>query len=234
MNLKGKVMRIGEKRRGQNERESYTFNDKGNLTEKYSDGDLDITYKQDDKGNIKEYINYYKRGTRISEKRIYKYDSKSRIIEEQEYDRGETLSRKIVYKYDALGNVAEENYLYLDGSSEGKYIFKYDGKGNAIERYLQLPNGKIGEKTNNKFDSKGALIEKNYYGSNENLELKYTYLYDDQMNIGEQNSYYDSKGSLKHDVTYYIYVYDKSFNWINKIEINSSRSDTLERVITYF
>ena len=167
-------------------------------------------------------------------KSTYKYDEKGNEIECNSYDSDGSLRTKSTYKYDEKGNEIECNSYDSDGSLRTKSTYNYDEKGNMIEdKWNSYDSDSSFTKATYKYDEKGKRIECNSYDSDGSLSLKATFNYDEKGNIIEINAY-DSDGSLFSKSTYK-YKFDKTGNWIEKVEIRNDKPTLLkERVVEYY
>ena len=145
-----------------------------------------------------------------------------------------SLFGKSTYKYDEKGNEIECNSYDSDGSLRTKSTYNYDEKGNMIEdKWNSYDSDSSFTKATYKYDEKGKRIECNSYDSDGSLSLKATFNYDEKGNIIEINAY-DSDGSLFSKSTYK-YKFDKTGNWIEKVEIRNDKPTLLkERVVEYY
>ena len=135
------------------------------------------------------------------------YDEMHNLIELNSYNEDGSLYSKSIHKYDEMGNQIEGNIYRSDGSLIGKQTYKYDEKGNKIEAT----------------DSFISMYD-----------WKYTYKYDNKDNMIEK-IWYCSTGNICSSMTYKYNEYDKTSNWIKKVEFKDGNLESVtERIIEYY
>lgn len=113
---------------------------------------------------------------------LYKYDSRSNLIEHQEYYEGEfELFERM--KYDVKDNLIEEVGYNEDGTVRSKTVYKYDEYGRNIE--YTMNNGHSTSKITYKFDAEGNVINENSSNS-DSRSYSNTYKYDISNNLIEE------------------------------------------------
>lgn len=117
------------------------------------------TYKSEqtiynNNGDRVEWIKYNKDGD-IKRKRIFKYDKKNNLIEEQEYE-GTKLVKKIVYTYNNF--------------DEKISAVTYDNNNQIIKKEIYT------------YNNKGLKAEKKVYDKNDNLIMTHIYQYHSEKN----------------------------------------------------
>ncbi len=129
----------------------------------------------DNKGNIIEETTYGI-DDRELEKKVYKYNSSSQLIEETKTQKGKFYYRYI-YNYDSRGNILS---IYEETLAKNKYakkIYSYDSAGNLTEyKWRRNPDEEFNVKTYS-YDARGiCLTEHTYYPSTKfELLSKYEY-----------------------------------------------------------
>lgn len=123
------------------------------------------TYKSeqtiyDNNGNEIEWIKYNKDGS-IKRKRIFKYDKKNNLIEEQEYE-GTQLVKKIVYTYNNF--------------DEKTSVITYDNNNQILKKEIYT------------YNNKGLKAEKKVYDKNDKLIATHTYQYYSGKNKSESKN----------------------------------------------
>jgi hypothetical protein len=98
-------------------------------------------WSYDPKGNISQYIDYYKNDS-IHIIKDYKVNE-ARIIEmteEKEYLYSRELSRMTTIHYDSIGNIIDKSVYVADNNKTDKwnYRYEYDANGNYIVKYSFL------------------------------------------------------------------------------------------------
>ena len=128
--------------------------------------DENVIYVYDDNGRLKAEMNYVD-NTFISSYK-YVYDNKGNLSEETFYE-PRSLDDSIIidFEYDDKNNVSQVNGENLMGEKTRIEVFEYDSKGNCESHLFR----------NNSEDS-------------ESKDSYYTYLYDDNNRLIEENVYY--------------------------------------------
>lgn len=141
----------------------------------------------------------------ILNKTLWRYDTKSNLLEEKYFEGDTTLTRKTVYTYDNNNNKIEQNKS--EGGMTIKITYKYDDKRNPIEETQYDAIGNIAIKIITTYDDKGNDISENYYDKD--------------------------NGLLTHS-TFQI-SYDKNNNWIRKVQLDNDKTTMITvREITYY
>ena len=204
-------------------KQTYIYNDKGNIIEQKeydSDGNLKLqtTYNYDDNGNKIEENTF---GGYQTQKTTYKYDDKRREVESlitlsfQGINGSAEL--RITKEYDQKGNIIEEKNYNNHNKLSSKGIYTYDERGNKIkEIFINLDSKKPEEKNIYIYDKNNNKIEVQKYIS-ENLSEKTTIKYDEKGNILEEHiTDFNRNTSFK-----IVYKDDKIGNPIEKIYYNN-------------
>lgn len=231
------------------DKDTYKYDDKGNLTEKHSQIESPFLWR--DAPVIK-----------------YKYDDKGKMIEENQYHLDGSFARKWYYKYDAKGNKvaksSKENFKTPYEFKNGRVIisgsttsYEYDKRGNLILEATGMFKDTFQYDNNNNmivhedyscretynYDVNGNKLEYKKCKSDGTVESIETFKYDAKGNLIEENeenilgynntSKYDDNGLLVEKYSYnkdgkygdhmnYIYdQFDKTGNWIKKREIGN-------------
>ncbi|WP_209391444.1 hypothetical protein, partial [Chryseobacterium sp. RR2-3-20] len=219
------------------------------------------TFFFDNNGNVQEVMAQYLYQTNspIEDqliKRVYKFDSNGKKIEEATYsikDTINTLLRKEIYVFDSFGS-KNEVIKYEKNDIKTRVIrkkeknavieYQYDSNGKLLDDFISLKYDNRGneiERINlNSKTKKAKSIEIKNYNSNNN-EISYSYegpigkfkcekKFDLNNNIIEKKC--TSKSGTKYDR--YDYVYDNYCNWIQKIETIDGKLDNVTlRVYEY-
>jgi YD repeat-containing protein len=212
------------------------YDEKGNWTEYSSyEPDSSIIRKEipeyDGKGDaIAQYV--YNKGI-FNHKIVFKNDNKGNIIESLQYAAyTDSLVSKSVYKYDDKGNEIEAYEYTSTDSLTDKIIRKYDDKGNNIEMYNYNVDNKLNSKIITGYDENGQRIERIEYDADSNMISKTIYKYNEK-GFYTDVCVYDANNSLKSKKTY-IYKYDSVGNWIEEIVYDDGvATKIIERQIDY-
>ncbi len=173
-------------------------------------------------------------------------------IEQNDYIPDGTLANRTVYLYKQSQLVEYNNYDsqgMLFGT--GKYKTNDDGKVGRLN--YKTTDGRYNWSESYEYDQYGNLIEVKRFKTEEVIDTKEVYLFDDNSNVKasefhkegkliSKNDYnYDEEGNfneLKYSETSvysYKYNYDEKGNWIKKIVFeNENPSGILTREIEYF
>ncbi len=257
-NLKGRVssisiseysviVKFGEAQKSSLESKSlYKYNDYGNITEWNlfnSDGSLfaKFTSKHDNNGNRTESNNYNSDGS-LKSKSIwtYKYDEKGNKKEEIcfHYDSNDRFLDKLiwVFKYDDKGYLYEQIGGISDSLYDRKFIYKYDSIGNVTEEeYLNKTDENLNSKETYKYNSSDNRVENKSYNSQGSLETKWSYRYNNNGDITEEEYFSYTINGSNAKTTYEYDEYDKTENWIKRKQLFNDKPITIiEREIEYF
>ncbi|HET6992886.1 MAG TPA: hypothetical protein VFJ43_16240, partial [Bacteroidia bacterium] len=172
---------------------SYTYDEKGNLTE------MD-TYNYGQDGGL---LDAFKHKTKN------KYDDKGNLVSSS-CKSGSNFS----YEYDNKGNKTVENEGNDLVPEIGKRIWKYNDEGRIIEMDEYVYNNANSYKRIHTYDNSGNEIGYESYSQTNILQSKQTCLYDSLGNLLEEDRY-SSDGICLSKKTFR-YEYDKQGNWIRK------------------
>lgn len=174
MNLKGKVKCITETDK-KHESIKVSFNEKGFITEKTLDYDVDGS---------------------IDVKSVYSYDSLNKLNETKTYHDDTTLMSISTFLYDSLGNRIKENIDNLLESEKGhnaNYYYRFDANGNCIEMRGYNSKGILFTTYSYRYDSLGHQLEENWLEANGDTISNAKYSYDNRGNkIKEERTYSSS------------------------------------------
>jgi len=143
------------------------------------------------------------------------------------------------YKLDERGNILETVHYAASRVLAGRDVYAYDGSGNEIDKSCYAADGSLKNRYVSSYDSRANLIEKLEYGRDQTINVRQTWTYDSSDNPVEEMLF--DAGKLKYKTTY-TYEYDKTGNWIKRVEIFTSfkedvsdiqTMEVVERVITY-
>lgn len=173
-----------------------------------------------------EQNDYIPDGT-LANRIMYLYQN-NQLVEYNEYDSQGLLFGTGKYEISEEGNPSKLNYKTNDGRYNWSETFKYDNNGNVIEVEHYRTENAIDSKEIYNFNDEGFLSTSELHKDGK-LVTKNTFTTDEEgsrteMNYGADNSTYT-----------YIYNYDSKGNWIKKIVFeNNSPSGVLVREIEYF
>lgn len=234
MNLIGKVKCIIETDK-QHESIKVSFNEKGFITEKTLDYDVDGS---------------------IDVKSVYSYDSLNKLVTMKTYRDDTTLVTISTFLYDALGNRIKENIENLLESEKGhnaNYYYRFDEKGNCIEMRGYNSKGILFTTYSYRYDSLGHLLEENWLEANGDTISSAKYSYDNRGNkIKEERTYsssdpiyitnyrYNEEGTLIEEIsdngtTRVNYQLDKKGNCVSIVYSKGLKKEVVvKRRIDYF
>lgn len=127
------------------------------------------------------------------ENTIYVYDDNGSIKAEMNYYDSKFVS-SIKYDYDNNGNILKESF-YEPANLNNSYVteYIYDDKNQLVNILKEYMSGGNKEIDILNYDEKGNCISDLYRNDNDNSEIKdcyYTYIYDDNNRVKEENVYY--------------------------------------------
>lgn len=176
-------------------------------------------------GNKIEKNDYIPDGT-LANRTVYLY-KQGELVEYNNYDSQGMLFGTGKYHLNEDADVIRLDYKTTDGRYNWSESYAYDGSGNLIEVKRFKTEEVIDTKELYTFNDKGNVKESEFHRDNK-LVAKNNYKYDEEDNYNELN-FGDS-------VMYtYKYNYDEKGNWIKKIVFeNDNPSGILLREIEYF
>ena len=209
-------------------------------------------YNED--GNTLEDEPFYAYGKASYGKRIFKYDSTGRKVEDV-HQLG--LSTKTVTNYDEQGRISK--------ITEGIWIetFFYDAEDRVKEVHRANSDGQLFHKRVHTYPLNGRIDEESIYDPEGNLETKYVTVYDDKGRVicrengepckgcyyNKDITTYDEKGNEIEFMNFnaeglreravYGYEYDSTGNWIKQFltrwHVRDGKSSAeIYRIITYY
>lgn len=150
------------------------------------------------------------------------------------------MSERRVYQYDSKGGATSIQTFDSTGALKLQQDFNNDRDRNILIETIRTSRGQIG-KTISNFDPSGAITEVSFYGPDDSLNEKRRYKYGTDGRVAEEGVY-DREGSLKK--TYFnSYEVDGRGNWTKKttkIKLSSPMEPHYEptfmtyRTIEYF
>ena len=196
------------------------------------------TFNSFDKyGNSIDFKECDNNGVELSQL-IKKCDNKGNVIGEIEIDKGSFTSNTRI-KNNHKGYPIEALTFSFRTRLQTKDIYIYDEKGkDIIEQRGYEQDGSLLYRCFTRINKEGYIEEKDLYNSNDSLNLKITFKYDDKGNLIER--YYFDKDFEEEKESYKYEKFDKSGNWIIKLEDSkywendSHRYSIIERVIEYY
>jgi hypothetical protein len=108
---------------------------------------------------------------------VYKYDSKDRMIEMEEFYAGKSI-KKMEYRHNDFNLVTEVIQHNIDGTKFSQSKYNYDTKGNLVEE--KWSEGKTSEFSHKQslFDNSSNLIETESYFAPYKYRVLYKYTYE--------------------------------------------------------
>jgi hypothetical protein len=195
---------LPERNMADNQKEIYTYNNRGNITSiNYYNNDKPDgfkTFKYSSK-MLREKTAYYFDSTLI-QKGLFKYFHGK--IKEELYQDLNSGTIKYKWKYDLYGNKSDL-LVYYDDSLARRSVLRYDTRGNVLECNTFDHNGNMTNYYLAKYDEKGNLVEKaNFYLKSPFL-TKWIYYYDEHGNWVEERTLKDTiiTQILKREIHYY-------------------------------
>ncbi len=198
-------------------------------------------------GNILEQYScwYDTRGRRIKRSWFSRDDSSTMITEYQYNEPGQLISEKCYetkpgifdyeasYSYDPSGKLIAEKRKYRDNKNGYDRRYGYDSNG-FTNSYISFDTtGRIKEKKIYIRDEKGNILSDKWYNSNDEIYVRYEYMFDSLGNQVELNRY-DAKDKLQLKVRW-VYEYDKNINWVKSIQfVNDVPGEQIRREIEYY
>lgn len=199
MNLIGKVKCIIETDK-QHESIKVSFNEKGFITEKTLDYDVDGS---------------------IDSRSTYNYDSLNKLVTMKTYRDDTTLVTISTFLYDSLGNRIKETIENVHESEKGhnaNYYYRFDEKRNCLEMRGYNSKGILFTTYSYRYDSLGHLLEENWLEANGDTISSAKYSYDNRGNKIKEERIYSSS-----DIIYTTnYRYNEEGTLIEEISGNGN------------
>lgn len=187
-------------------------------------------------GNILEKENIDCKGIPIY-KGIYSYDSNGVLVRSSEYDYKTGVKNNFIVEYEKNFNTINYYNSYVNNSKILRSTFSIDNKGNKSEGIHRDDKGTVTFKETYKYDNLEHVIEKIF----EIIDLvainsKYTNDNNGNLIVSFETTKFSSSNYTKTTYKTYTYKYDKTGNWIYKIEKSEGdkiEAEVTERIINY-
>ncbi len=238
---------------GDETREIYMYDAKGNQTEKWffkPAAVLNHRYKAvyNAKGQLLEETKFDK-GISPVIKYVYGYDSKGSKIGRSLFSENNTLLEKYIYQYDTAKRMTDSIRVDTYGNQVEKYSFQYNRKGRKT-RVRSFWQDSLVFTLDYEYNDAGKIIqEKRYSTGSRQPDYDAVYIYDEKGNkTAEERHFIDHRGDYKRFYTYdsagrmtsftsnpgnekfnekFIYVFDKKGN-----KVEESRFDHAGIILT--
>lgn len=184
------------------------------------------------------------------------FDQNGNCIEKILYSFKDSVDCKCSYKNDKYGNLIEQKFDKNCNWSLGEIVVfhnKYDKNGNLVKQTSKNEKKEVIRKVKYKYnkqgyciedvldgvskityvrDEDGKCIEDISYTPDGEVEIRYTYKYDEKGNVIEQTCYY--LGNIDEKKTY-SYIYDEKGNWVTKTKFEKGKPKyIIERSYSYY
>lgn len=171
----------------------------------------EIEYDRD-KSKVERRV--YRLDGSLSDRVVYSFDAKSRLINIDYYDEKGILTSNDVYKYGANGRRLEAAY-YLEGSLSFRHAYNFNAQGDRAEIESRFPpDDHISGKEIYIHEADGRILEAAFYNPDGSLAFKEFYKYDRKGNPAEY-TVFDSSGTILSKEGYE-YRFDAQGNWLEK------------------
>jgi hypothetical protein len=161
---------------------SYRYHAEKRLSERFYElnGNTlkDFSSEADLVGNITK-LTRYKTDGEVLDASLYKYDAKSRKIEEQYFDNNNQKVYEIFYTYNDAQKTLTEKLRDFKSGDEFIATVQLDDNEQPILRTRYKKTGHLVDKTVYKRDEKGRVIEKQLFPDGKKMRIKERYEYDD-------------------------------------------------------
>lgn len=189
-------------------------------------------------GDIILEVSYNSNGS-IYSKTQYVFNTKGVKFGANTYNAENKLDGMELLTYDENNNLIDYSILNADSSLYWRYKNKFDRDGNKIESMHYNSEGMALTKELYKFDSNGHRIEWTTYAPNGDYQSQTNYINDKNGNVVEVTMDFPALENSFGNIapTYFNYTYDKTGNWIKKIEYSGSNrtpKTITERKIIYY
>jgi YD repeat-containing protein len=152
--------------------------------------DLQLSYREryDTRGRLIEEDDYASDGS-LEWKTTYRYDQRDRVTELLEYDGDGSLEWKTTYRYGNHGKIVEQEVHGADGERIWATFYEYssDHRGDLREGEAYALDGSLARRV--RFDLQGNLVEETGYWLSGAPIWKRQYRYDDSGNEVERAQY---------------------------------------------
>jgi hypothetical protein len=150
------------------------------------------------------------------EKTFFGYNSKGNKIEEIHYH-PDSLSELITFKYNLSGKKVEKRWRDSDNEIDHLATFRYDEKGNNIEKRLVETDGSLMKKEIYTYDENGNNTIEEIISFEDSVSERRTFTFDKQHKLIEEIRY-NSDDSVPHRYSYKYLEFDKTGNWIKRMQ----------------
>jgi hypothetical protein len=165
-------------------------------------------------------------------KTSYMYDSHGNKIEEIHYY-PDSASDLITFKYDLGGKKVEKRWLDTNDELDHLATFRYDKKGHKIEKRWSEKNGSLMKKVTYSYDKNGNKTSEEIISIIDSMSERRTFVFDNRHNLVEEIRY-NSDDSIPHRYSYRYLEFDKSGNWLKRLQSEKNIPVSLTiRVIEY-
>lgn len=214
----GKKIESNYKYNNSNEKNTFKYNQYGDLIEQCCYKDSKLSYIGKYKYEYDESGKMISQHTCDNSWYFYKYNKDGLIIEklEKRSDKDNDPAWKVTYQYDQHGQLIEEADYNAENRLVRKETFRYDEDGHIIEHckyddndFLKRISGFLKYRETYKYDRNGNQTEERLYEGN-NLDSYEIYKYDENGNKISKYTYnpegilhskivitYDSKGNIE-------------------------------------
>lgn len=192
-----------------NTRESFIYNDEGNLKEK----------------------NWFGSDNKLGTKYVYIYDDEGCLTEEKTYRADGSFHSNVIYKNDSDCRTIER----LESRFDSRTTYKYNSSGFMIEEiHYDTEDGSIESSNKYRLNDDGYILEWIKYDEYFDDEIK-KYVYErDRDNQLISREVYDQNELLIESYSFDYQEIDEYGNWTHKVEFESGRpTKIIERKIDY-
>lgn len=178
---------------------NYTYDEKDQLVRQESKDSVVFSstdYKFDDKGNVKEEVQFEENSG--EQKMVFTYERDSLLKSAHLYDASGSLQRGNVYSYNEKGQKTDTKFIDHNGDTTIHWTHTYDGEGRLLRDAEVGPNGQSSIVKSFVYDDDGNLLveEQSKYQF-----YKKDFLYDENNRLHTEK-YYGQNQALSRVIYY--------------------------------
>jgi|AntAceMinimDraft_17_1070374.scaffolds.fasta_scaffold06264_6 antitoxin component YwqK of YwqJK toxin-antitoxin module len=155
------------------------------------------------------------------------YNRQNKIVKDIRYNQDGSIEQMYKYRYNDKGQMIEETLSYSENEIAEKRTFELDDKGLVKKEFRPYLDGNVDTLVYN-YDSENNLIEKTIIDSDNNIDSKDVFEYNNKKITKE--SVYEEADNL---ISYNIYKYDEAGNIVETIKWEAEDNKKI-KIVDFF